>query len=89
LNNALPSQQIAAINQQLTTLLLQKYDAEAKLAEANTGITALRNLLGGVGLGQELQKQILVEQAPPAMVAAQVAPPVLSIVPTSEPAPTP
>lgn len=48
------SQQIQQITQKLTQALVEKADAEAKVKENEATIIALRNVLAGIGLGQQL-----------------------------------
>jgi hypothetical protein len=58
------SQQIQQITQKLTQALVEKADAEAKVKESEQTIIALRNVLAGIGLGQ----QLAAETAKPAVV---------------------
>lgn len=48
------SDQIKRIQEQLTQAFVEKADAEAKIKEADKTIIALRNVLAGVVLGQQL-----------------------------------
>jgi len=55
------SQQVNQLNSALTQALVRKVDAEAAAQAADKEIVAIRNVLAGVGVGQELQKEIDVE----------------------------
>lgn len=48
------SQQVQQLTQQLTQAFVQKEEAQAKVAEADKAIVAIRNVLAGIGLGQQL-----------------------------------
>lgn len=54
------SQQVQQITQKLTQALVEKIELDAKAKELEQTILALRNVLAGVGLGQ----QLAVETAP-------------------------
>lgn len=52
------SNQVEQLTKQLTAAFIRKEEAQAQLAEAEKTIVALRNVLAGIGLGQQLQKEI-------------------------------
>lgn len=56
------TQKITAINEQLLSALCQKADAEVTVAKCDEQIKALRNVLAGISVGQ----QLAVEATPPA-----------------------
>lgn len=55
------AQQVEQVHKQLTSALLRKVELEDQLTEVNRAITALRNVLAGVNLGQRLAQEM---QAP-------------------------
>lgn len=59
----LASQAINNLNQALVNAFVQREDGQVKVDEANAMIKAIRNQLGGVGIGQKLQQQIDSENA--------------------------
>lgn len=52
------SQQVEQITKQLTAALIRKEEAQRELAEAEKTIHALRNVLAGVSLGQQLASEM-------------------------------
>lgn len=52
------SQQIEQLSKQLTNAFLRQADARGALETAEKEIMAIRNVLAGVGVGQNLQKEI-------------------------------
>lgn len=66
---ATAAQQINALNQALVAAFVQKEDAQARIVEAEASIKAIRNQLGGIKIGQNLQTEILKEQADAAQKA--------------------
>lgn len=66
---ATAAQQLQSLNQALISAFVQKEDAQAKLEQANESIRAIRNQLGGIRLGQQVQTDILAEQAQAAQKA--------------------
>lgn len=63
------AQQLDMLQRQLTQAFVEREDAKAKTEAAEKQITAIRNLMAGVGLGQRLQQEIA--PAMPAEVLAQ------------------
>lgn len=59
----LASEAINNLNQALVNAFVAREDGQSKVDEANAMIKAIRNQLGGVGIGQKLQQQIDAEQA--------------------------
>ena len=57
------AQQIAQLNEALVSAFVKREDAQKQIDMANEAILAIRNTLGGVKHGQELQTEILAEQA--------------------------
>jgi hypothetical protein len=51
------AQQIEQINKQLNKALLAKTDAQATIEQADKEIAALRNVLAGVSVGMQLQRE--------------------------------
>lgn len=66
MNDATAAQKITAINEQLLAALCKKADAEATIAQCDDQIKALRNVLAGVQIGQQLAAES-VPPAPPAV----------------------
>jgi len=52
------AQQVEQVHKQLTSALLRKVELEDQLTEVNRTITALRNVLVGVSLGQRLAQEM-------------------------------
>lgn len=52
------AQQVEHVHKQLTSALLRKAELEDQLTEVNRTITALRNVLVGVSLGQRLAQEM-------------------------------
>lgn len=52
------SQQIQQLTQQLTQQLVEKLEHDAKSKECELSITAIRNVLAGIGLGQQLAAEM-------------------------------
>lgn len=50
--------QVEQITRQLNSALLRKQEIEDNLAEVTKTITALRNVLAGLQLGMQLQKEL-------------------------------
>lgn len=59
------SQQIQQLTQQLNQAFIQKEEAQAKIVESDKAIVAIRNVLAGVGLGQQLASEISAAQSAP------------------------
>lgn len=59
------SNQVQQLSTALTQALIRKEEAQASLDEANKSIVAIRNVLAGVQLGQELQKEVAAEAQMP------------------------
>ena len=75
------AEQIQALNQALTSAFIKKHEAEGTVADSDKTITAIRNLLAGVQMGQKLQDEVLAEKAAMAAVvnkAAEVPPVILN-----------
>lgn len=53
-----PSQQIQQLQQQLSLAYIQRDEAQVKVDETTKTITSIRNVLAGIGLGQQLQNEI-------------------------------
>jgi exonuclease V gamma subunit len=64
------AQQLQSLNQALINAFVQKEDAQAKITQADETIRAIRNQLGGIKLGQQVQTDILAEQAASAKAAS-------------------
>jgi hypothetical protein len=58
------SQQVQNLRDQLLQALIQKEDASLALKGAEERITAIRNVLAGVGVGSELEQEKQAAQAP-------------------------
>lgn len=54
----LPSQQIQQLTQKLSQALVERHEIETRREELDKTILALRNVLAGIGLGQQLQTEI-------------------------------
>ena len=52
------SKQVEQLTQALAQALVEKADAEAKVKDADLRATAIRNVLAGIQLGQQLQTEI-------------------------------
>lgn len=57
--------QVEQARDQLVQALIQRDDAQRALDQANERIRAIRNLLAGITLGQQLQKEIDVPKDEP------------------------
>jgi hypothetical protein len=57
------TQQVQHVTQQLTQALIAKEDARVKLEDAEKAIVALRNVLAGVQVGQQLEREVIAEKA--------------------------
>lgn len=60
------AQQIEQINKQLTQAMLRKEDSQAQAEASTKEIVALRNVMQGVGLGMQLQREADAARAPQA-----------------------
>jgi len=75
MQNRVPaSQQVNQFNSALSAAFVRRDDAKSAVESAEKEIVALRNVLAGVGLGQQLQQEINAESAK-AEKASQVPPP--------------
>lgn len=66
------AQQVAFIEKRLLQLFIAKHDAETTVANSNTEILSLRNVLSGMPIGQQLAAEITAEQQ---AVAVPLTPP--------------
>ena len=58
------SRQITQLNDQLLKAYIQKDNAQAQVDEANRQIQAIRNLMAGVPVGQQLAEEAAAEKLP-------------------------
>jgi hypothetical protein len=59
------SKQVEQLSQQLLQAYIKKHDAETQRAQAEEQITAIRNLMAGVPIGQKLQTEMTAQAATP------------------------
>jgi hypothetical protein len=55
---------INALQSNLTKALVEREDAQAKIDESNKAILAIRNVLAGVQLGQQLAAEAAPKESP-------------------------
>ena len=60
------AQQIEQVRQQLQAAMIRKVDAQAAIETADKEIAALRNVLAGVSVGIQLQRESDAAKAAPA-----------------------
>jgi len=58
------TEQVHNLATALNAAFVRKADAEATVESANKDIVAIRNVLAGVGIGQDLQKEMIPAVAP-------------------------
>lgn len=58
------AQQLEALNARLLQLFVQRDNLKAETEKVDTEIVAVRNLIGGVQLGREIEREAVPQEAP-------------------------